>query len=94
MASIQVGDVAAEIRAFEAEVTHADVNDLRRRIEATGWPQQETVSEATQGVQLVTIQALARYLVNRVRLRDGRGEAERLPAVHHDRAAGGLQVTA
>ena len=35
--------------------------DLRRRIAATRWPERETVTDASQGVQLATIQALARY---------------------------------
>jgi len=35
--------------------------DLRRRIAATRWPERETVTDASQGVQLDTIQALARY---------------------------------
>ena len=35
--------------------------DLRRRIAATKWPEQETVTDASQGVQLATIQKLARY---------------------------------
>jgi pimeloyl-ACP methyl ester carboxylesterase len=34
---------------------------LRRRINATKWPERETVTDASQGVQLATIQALARY---------------------------------
>jgi hypothetical protein len=39
----------------------ADLVDLRRRINATKWPERETVTDATQGVQLATTQALARY---------------------------------
>ena len=35
--------------------------DLRRRINATRWPDRETVADQSQGVQLATIQALARY---------------------------------
>jgi hypothetical protein len=35
--------------------------DLRRRIDATRWPERETVADPTQGVQLATIQALVRY---------------------------------
>ena len=35
--------------------------ELRRRINATKWPERETVTDASQGVQLATIQALARY---------------------------------
>ncbi|HYW74896.1 MAG TPA: epoxide hydrolase [Pyrinomonadaceae bacterium] len=39
----------------------AELTDLRNRINATRWPERETVTDATQGVQLATTQALARY---------------------------------
>ncbi len=42
-------------------VPEAELTELRRRINATKWPERETVTDATQGVQLATIQALARY---------------------------------
>ena len=42
-------------------VPEAELTDLRRRINATRWPERETVTDATQGVQLATMQALARY---------------------------------
>jgi hypothetical protein len=51
----------AAIRPFRIEVPREQLDDLRRRIRATRWPEKETVGDATQGVQLVTIQALARY---------------------------------
>jgi pimeloyl-ACP methyl ester carboxylesterase len=49
------------IRPFEISFPDAEVVDLRRRIEATKWPERETVADATQGVQLATMQELARY---------------------------------
>jgi pimeloyl-ACP methyl ester carboxylesterase len=49
------------IRQFRVNVPEADLTDLRRRIHATKWPERETVSDASQGVQLVTTQRLARY---------------------------------
>src|SRR5215475_1275885 len=49
------------IRPFHVSVSEAELTDLRRRINATRWPDRETVSDATQGVQLATTQALARY---------------------------------
>jgi pimeloyl-ACP methyl ester carboxylesterase len=49
------------IRPFHVDVPDADLTDLRRRINATRWPERETVTDATQGVQLATTQALARY---------------------------------
>jgi len=50
---------ATEIRSFEFAVSDDELGDLRRRIEATKWPDRET--DPAQGVQLDTIQALARY---------------------------------
>jgi pimeloyl-ACP methyl ester carboxylesterase len=56
--SEQVTDKNA-IRPFQVHVRDADLTDLRRRIEATRWPDREL--DASQGVQLETIQALAHY---------------------------------
>ena len=56
--------VAAEggaIRPFRNNVPEAELAELRRRINATKWPDRETVTDASQGVQLATMQALARY---------------------------------
>jgi len=50
-----------EIRPFSVEVLEEDLVDLRKRIAATRWPEKETVADETQGVQLATIQELARY---------------------------------
>jgi pimeloyl-ACP methyl ester carboxylesterase len=49
------------IRPFSVNVPDAELTELRRRINATRWPERETVTDATQGVQLATMQALARY---------------------------------
>jgi pimeloyl-ACP methyl ester carboxylesterase len=55
--------VAADtaIRPFTIETPEADLDDLRRRVEATRWPEKENVADQSQGVQLATIQALAQY---------------------------------
>jgi pimeloyl-ACP methyl ester carboxylesterase len=50
-----------DIRPFNVSVPEADLTELRRRINATRWPERETVPDATQGVQLATMQALAHY---------------------------------
>src|SRR5437879_8303812 len=50
-----------EIHPFQVNVPEAELTELARRINATKWPERETVTDATQGVQLATIQALARY---------------------------------
>src|SRR5580658_1678382 len=49
------------IRPFQVDVPEVELTELRRRINATKWPERETVTDATQGVQLATMQALARY---------------------------------
>ena len=50
------------IRPFSIQVSDAALADLRRRIAATNWPEQETVADASQGVQLpATTRALASY---------------------------------
>jgi pimeloyl-ACP methyl ester carboxylesterase len=60
----QPNAMAAEdtsIRPFHFTASEAELVDLRRRVAATKWPERETVTDATQGVQLATMQKLARY---------------------------------
>src|SRR5213595_944561 len=56
-------DTATEIRPFQFDIQEEALEDLRRRIEATRLPSKELVEDRSQGVQLVTIQALATYWV-------------------------------
>src|SRR5215211_687698 len=49
------------IRPFRVDVPEEDLAELRRRIAATRWPTKELVEDRSQGVQLATIQELARY---------------------------------
>lgn len=49
------------IRPFHINFSDAALVDLRQRIAATNWPERETVSDASQGVQLATMRELARY---------------------------------
>ena len=56
----QAADKTA-IRPFQINVPEAELTELRRRIKATRWPDRETVTDASQGVQLATMQKLARY---------------------------------
>jgi pimeloyl-ACP methyl ester carboxylesterase len=51
----------ATIRPFRVSVPEEALDDLRRRIAATRWPSKELVTDRSQGVQLATLQALARY---------------------------------
>src|SRR5260370_1274777 len=62
-ASQQVSEAADHnaIRPVRVNVPEAELTELRRRINATKWPERETVTDASQGVQLTTIQNLARY---------------------------------
>jgi len=58
------GAAAAEdatIRPFRVDIPDEALDDLRRRIAATRWPSRELVTDRSQGVQLATIQELARY---------------------------------
>ena len=55
------GSDKAAIRPFHVNAPEAELTELRRRITATRWPERETVTDASQGVQLATIQKLARY---------------------------------
>jgi pimeloyl-ACP methyl ester carboxylesterase len=57
----QTGSDKTGIRPFKVNVAEAELTELRRRINATKWPERETVADSSQGVQLATIQALARY---------------------------------
>jgi pimeloyl-ACP methyl ester carboxylesterase len=52
------------IRSFEVRFSEAQLSELRKRVQHTLWPERETVSDATQGVQLATMQKLARYWAN------------------------------
>ena len=54
-------DTATEIRSFHIEIREEQIDDLLRRIAKTRWPTKELVSDRSQGVQLATLQALARY---------------------------------
>jgi pimeloyl-ACP methyl ester carboxylesterase len=54
-------ETATEIRPFHIETPEEQLDDLRRRIEATRWPTKELVEDRSQGVQLATMKELARY---------------------------------
>ncbi|RLP93483.1 epoxide hydrolase family protein [Micromonospora sp. CV4] len=54
----------SEIRPFRLDTPEEVIDDMRRRIAATRWPNRELVKDRSQGVQLATIQELARYWTN------------------------------
>ena len=61
-ANVQTKDSdSAAIRPFDVNIPEAELTDLRKRIKATRWPEQETVKDQSQGPQLATLQKLARY---------------------------------
>jgi pimeloyl-ACP methyl ester carboxylesterase len=49
------------VRPFHFHASEAELIELRRRVNATKWPERELVTDASQGVQLATTQKLARY---------------------------------
>src|SRR5215212_7667318 len=69
MLNIEVSAIHAEeismtdlaVRPFSIDVPEEELVELRRRIAATRWPHKELVEDRSQGVQLATIQELARY---------------------------------
>ena len=54
-------ETAAETQPFHLEIPEEQMDDLRRRIEATRWPSKELVPDRSQGVQLAMLRELARY---------------------------------
>lgn len=59
--AVDQGSEKTAIRPFRVNVPENELTELRGRINATRWPERETVADATHGVQLATLQALARY---------------------------------
>src|SRR5215203_5883129 len=54
-------ETAIEIRPFHVDIPDEALEELRRRIAATNWPERETVADQSQGVPLAMMQQLARY---------------------------------
>jgi pimeloyl-ACP methyl ester carboxylesterase len=54
-------ETSTDIRPFHIDDLEEKIDDLRRRIAATRWPSKELVTDRSQGVQLATVQALAKY---------------------------------
>jgi hypothetical protein len=51
----------AEVRPFHIDFPEAELTELRRRVNATRWPERETVTDDSQGVRLAMMQELAAY---------------------------------
>jgi pimeloyl-ACP methyl ester carboxylesterase len=73
-----VGEEAA-VRPFHVDVPEEKLVELRRRIEATRWPSKELVEDRSQGVQLATMQELARYWQTDYDWRKAEAELNALP---------------
>ena len=70
---------AASIRPFTYRAPQAELDDLRRRILATRWPEKEPVADFSQGVPLATVQKLARYWVTQYDWRKVEAQLSTLP---------------
>src|SRR5215471_6691911 len=67
------------IRPFQFNFSDAELADLRRRVNATKWPEREQVADASQGVQLATMQSLARYWGTDYDWRKGEAKLKAVP---------------
>src|SRR5437879_4843034 len=74
---------ATAVRPFHIDIPDGAVQDLRRRIEATNWPQKETVEDQSQGVPLAMIQKLARHWATDYDWRKCEAGTKCPAAVHH-----------
>jgi pimeloyl-ACP methyl ester carboxylesterase len=72
-------ETAIQVRPFEVDVPEDELAELRRRIEATRWPSRELVDDRSQGVQLATLQELARYWTTDYDWRKGEAKLNALP---------------
>jgi hypothetical protein len=61
MTDITSAGATTDVRPFRVDVPKSELDDLRRRIDATRWPTRELVADRSQGVQLGVLQELARY---------------------------------
>ena len=69
----------ADIRPFRVDWSPKELDDLRQQIGATRWPSKELVDDRSQGVQLVTLQELARYWATEYDLQSGESRLNALP---------------
>src|SRR5918999_1633801 len=76
---VDTGEVGTDVRPFQVEIAEEELAELRRRIEATRWPSQELVADRSQGVQLATMQALARYWTTQYDWRNCEARLNALP---------------
>jgi Epoxide hydrolase N terminus len=70
---------AADIRPFHVDTADEKLAELHRRISATRWPTRELVQDRSQGVQLATLQQLARYWTTEYDWRKAEAKLNALP---------------
>ena len=75
----QTGSDNTTVRPFQVGFPEAELTELRRRINATRWPERETVTDDSQGVPLATMQKLARYWGTDYDWRKGEATLNALP---------------
>ncbi|HEY4728540.1 MAG TPA: alpha/beta fold hydrolase [Actinomycetes bacterium] len=72
-------ETTSDIRPFQVDIPDEALDDLRRRVAATNWPEKETVADQSQGVPLAMIQQLARYWMTDYDWRTCEGRLNALP---------------
>lgn len=77
--TMSAAETGTDVRAFRVEIPQEQIDDLRRRIAATRWPTPELVGDRSQGVQLATMQSLARYWANDYDMRRCEARLNALP---------------
>jgi len=75
----QPGMTYPDVRSFSFTASEEALVDLRHRINATKWPERETVADASQGVQLAMMQTLARYWATEYDWRKAEAKLNALP---------------
>src|SRR5262249_26438386 len=72
-------ETGTAIRPFRVDVSDEALDDLRRRVAATNWPDKETVADQSQGVPLALMQELARYWATEYDWRNVEARLQALP---------------
>src|SRR5229473_1068753 len=79
MSDTTTASAESAVRSFRIEVPQDEIDELRRRISATRWPSRELVTDRSQGVQLATLQQLARYWTTEYDWRKAEAKLNALP---------------